>query len=71
MEEFEGNVVEADVLNRITEVGDKDGKSCKSCGNKGIGKNNVSILVVGFSVVFTSCYGIVKIVQDIYHLFAR
>jgi hypothetical protein len=71
MEEIEGNVVEADVLNQITEV--KKEKSCKTCGGggKGIGRNNVSILVFGFAVLFTSFYGIVRIVQDIYHSFAR
>jgi|APGre2960657444_1045066.scaffolds.fasta_scaffold43263_2 hypothetical protein len=69
MEEFGDNVIEVDVLSQMKEVGDK--KPCKTCGNKGLGKNNLTILVLGFSIVFTSCYGIVKIAQDIYHLFAR
>lgn len=71
MEQFENNVVEADVLNETTEV--KKEKSCKTCGSggKGIGRNNVSILAFGFAVLFTSFYGVIRIVQDIYHLFAR
>jgi hypothetical protein len=48
-------------------------KSCKTCGSgsKGIGRNNSTILIFGFAVLFTSFYGIVKIVQDVYNLFAR
>lgn len=71
MEQFENNVVEVDVLNESTEV--KKEKSCKTCGSgaKGVGRNNVGILAFGFGVLFTSFYGVVRIVQDIYHSFAR
>jgi hypothetical protein len=69
MEEFEGNVVEVDVLNETTEV--KKEKSCKTCGNKGISRNNLGILTLGVTILFTSFYGIIRIVQDIYHTLAR
>ena len=86
MENIEDNIIDANVLNQMPDfdtsgigmpgmerpdAGEK--KSCKSCGSgsKGIGRNNSTILVFGFAVLFTSFYGIVKIVQDVYHLFAR
>jgi len=82
MEEIEDNVIEASVINEIPNLGTPgmgtpdagEKKSCKSCGSggsKGIGRNNSTILVFGFAVLFTSFYGIVKIVQDLYNLFAR
>lgn len=69
MEEFEGNVVEVDVLSETTEV--KKEKSCKTCGSKGISRNNLGILTLGVTILFTSFYGIIRIVQDIYHTLAR
>jgi len=69
MEEFEGNVIEANVLNQISEVGSK--KPCKTCKNKGLSGSNVKILTLGFGILFTSCYGIVKIVQDVFHFFTH
>jgi hypothetical protein len=62
---------EEDVLNEITELTEK--KPCKTCGsgNSDSKKSTYKLVGLGITVLFTSFYGVVKIVQDIIHLFAR
>lgn len=59
------------VYAEVKEVGEKKGKNCKTCGNKGIGKNNVQILLFGFGLLFLSFYGLISLVKDVYSLFTR
>ena len=39
--------------------------------NKGIGKNNVQILIFGFGILFLSFYGLVALCKDVASLFTR
>jgi len=55
----------------VKEIGNKKEKNCKTCGNKGVGKNNVHILIFGFGVLFLSFYGLISLCKDIYSLFTR
>ena len=59
------------VYAEVKEVGQKPPKNCKTCGNKGIGKNNVQILIFGFGLLFLSFYGLVALCKDVASLFTR
>jgi hypothetical protein len=59
------------VYAEVKELGEKPKKNCKTCGNKGIGKNNVQILVFGFGMLFLAFYGLVALCKDVASLFTR
>jgi hypothetical protein len=70
MENYDNEtMMDADILNPTEVTPEK--KSCKTCGQKGLGSSNTKIIVLGLAILFTSFYGVIKMVQDIYHLFTR
>jgi hypothetical protein len=41
---------------------------CKTCNSKGPGKGQIGMIVLGFTLLGTSVYGIIQIVKDIIDL---
>jgi hypothetical protein len=60
------------VLTDIVETEGKSGKTCKTCNSsKTLTKNNIGLIVVGFSTVFLMFYGLISLVKDISQWFTR
>jgi hypothetical protein len=60
-----GPIMDSEILNQSK-------KSCKSCGESKDSKNSTfKLITFGVVVLFTSFYGIIKIVQDVIGLFTR
>lgn len=60
-----GPITDAEILNQSK-------KSCKSCGDNKDSKNSTfKLITFGIVVLFTSFYGIIKIVQDVISFFTR
>jgi hypothetical protein len=58
-------ITDAEILNESK-------KSCKTCGdNQGSKSSTFKLITFGVLVLFTSFYGVIKIVQDIVSFFTR
>jgi len=44
-------------------------KECKSCKEKGTGSFQIGTIILGFYILFSSCYGTVQIVKEIINFF--
>lgn len=65
IDNLNGSITDAEILNQSK-------KSCKSCGDGKDSKNSTfKLITFGVLVLFTSFYGIIKIVQDIVSFFTR
>lgn len=61
--------IDAEILNQFNKQNDK--KECKTCGSKDSKSSTFSLITFGVIVLFTSFYGIIRLVQDIVSFFTR
>ncbi len=62
--------MDAEILNQTNDQNEK--KGCKTCGGGNDSKKfTFHLIALGVFILFTSFYGVIKIVQDVIGLFTR
>jgi hypothetical protein len=65
IDNLNGPITDAEILNQSK-------KTCKTCGDgQGSKSSTFKLITFGVLVLFTSFYGIIKIVQDVVSFFTR